>query len=548
MHLLFIDSHGEHYIDANNYSVEGHRIIYCDVSTHSISISIIGESNSELKLRYSLESKRDKIKFFLEIEKYLIAQPKIERSLVYFSHSGCMLALYLLERWNTPYAILNSGKIEKLSHDNWPCIFNADYLLSTDAKNAARFENENYLPAQDIRSFEVNNVSNEMQSSSLMSKQRNLVTGQNILIVSYFFPPFSGVGSARAAYWKTNIPKLSDFNVDVVTAINYFEHDESTMFVPDYREHSVFSKRQNELDHLKDNLINPLGLTWLDSLESYFADFDKNYSYVILTGNPFFHFEFAAFCKEKWNSKIILDYRDPFANNPFMLYSESTKDIVSRYEIRYSRLADLIVSVNIQCIDLLELYDSNIKVIDINNGYDETLVENSKHEIASPDEISFVYAGSLPLRFNPVPFSASLDAKHHFVLAGRISDQKDLLTKYKKVSFSGLLSYSDTHALLNKCQAGIIFDPGEVFMSTTKIFDYISADLDIIILYDEEPYRGSLHDITKHLSGVYWVKNREIEIRSFLSDYKPAENLRVNKNRYSRKHQTTRLIQCLKEL
>ena len=156
----------------------------------------------------------------------------------------------------------------------------------------------------------------------------------NILLIAYFFKPDKKVGALRASYWYENLSSLMDCNVSVVTA-NAESKGEAVHVVP-------LSSMPPKLALNKD-----VGKQWSNDLKLFFeASNIKNPDVVIITGSPFTHFGIGEYLKNKFHSKIILDYRDPFAVNPGFKNTPFKIWVKKLAERRYNRIADGLVTVN----------------------------------------------------------------------------------------------------------------------------------------------------------------------------------------------------------
>jgi hypothetical protein len=110
-----------------------------------------------------------------------------------------------------------------------------------------------------------------------------------------------------------------------------------------------------------------------------------------------------------------------------------------------------------------------------------------------------------------------------------------------------LVTYEELISNLKASDAGIVMTTGEPTMSTTKIFDYVACDLDLIILTKGRPRTGLLHELTSDLEGVYWVRDDPLELESFFQTYRPERLKRKERLRFSRREQAKRLLEMLYE-
>ncbi len=378
---------------------------------------------------------------------------------------------------------------------------------------------------------------------------------RSVLLISYYAEPAQTVAAHRIAYWHEQLPLIAaendeDLTVTLLTAINSYQQRPNVLHIPDF---ANVTDAKNETHGLAAELqhasVNYFSVYWADQIKNYFLEHQElKFDNVILSGNPFYYFDLGSFFKESWGANIILDFRDPFANNPRFTYSNEHKEIVTQLEQRFIQNADYAVSVNHFCLDLLNL-DQPQKGKVIANGYDERVVDSIEAIRTASDnpDICFVYTGSFYADRNPKPFLQELDeSKHRLVHIGRSTAADQDLDQYPALIRYGLMPYSEVIGHCKSMTAGVIFTSGAPFEQTTKIFDYIAADLDLIIITDGDIKTGELHRLTKEMTSVYWVKNVSSEIKQFLAQYKPSRNIRSNRAKFSRKYQTEQLYKLLR--
>ncbi|WP_018998489.1 glycosyltransferase family protein [Hirschia maritima] len=397
-------------------------------------------------------------------------------------------------------------------------------------------------------------TSTQTRHKSEIINAAKVQNAQRTLLISYYTEPSQTVAAHRIKYWHENLPKLAkengeDLTVHLLTANNTYKDRQRVICIPDLGEHNCLNEDTLKLaDYLKKNKINYFSVYWAEHVRQWFLNRpDIQFDSVIISGNPFYYFELGEFFKEQWGAKIVLDFRDPFANNPRFVYSDAHKKIVTDLENQYIENADYALSVNHFCVDLLCLKDKSRGLV-VANGYEEGVVDEVLPIEKQPTDadISFIYTGSFYADRDPKPFLKSLDnTKHELVHIGRISAADEELDQYSTMHRYGLMSYSEVVGYCKSMSAGVIFTSGAAFEQTTKIFDYIAADIDIIIVTDGQVETGELHRLTKDMSGIHWVKNNQAEIKAFLETYKPSKNSRADRQLYSRRHQTKKLLNVL---
>ncbi len=377
---------------------------------------------------------------------------------------------------------------------------------------------------------------------------------QNFLLVSYYMPPAETVAVHRLSYWHQVLPKIAktkgdNVNVSVLTAIESYENDTRYLVVPDRANFNEVDKQTQDLvRECQASKVNYFSAHWAYYVKQYFEQRPHlRFDSIVISGNPFFYFELSEYFKEKWGATVVLDFRDPFANNPRFVYSKAHKELVCRLEDRYLKSADYAISVNKYCLDALRLPNAKMGRI-VANGYDERIVDkiSAKPLRKKSKKINFVYTGSFYQDRNPEPFLKALDeGKHSLIHIGKSTAVDAPFDKYSTIERYGQMPYSDVVGYCKTMDAGVIFTSGKAFEQTTKIFDYIATGIDIILVTDGVIHTGELENLTKNLGGVYWVKNKPSAISSFLKTYKPNKKTRKIATQFSRLKQTEALYKLL---
>ncbi len=510
--------------------------------------------------RYALNiedcQQTDLLKLFRLLEAVLINSGVPDFVYCFDYAVGHKIALYLLETRGVPYIADNLEQLNLHNHfERWPVVFNAHLLHARSELVATRFLNKNFIKPQLVNDSEVFNADIHFPSATTAPggpqiREKPSCKSNNLLMVSYFSEPFRAVGTLRNDYWRDVIPEISDFQVDFVTAINPAQRKETknNLYVPDVGLYSIHidKRHRQQLLNFQAHSIDILGYTWSLALERYFSTVNhKAYEVVLITGNPFQQFRFASFAKSKWGSKIVLDYRDPYANHPRILHPTETR----RLEADFNRQADAIIAVNDVCAKLVET-DSREKIHVIANGYDERFFKDDQQPQIHSNVKRIVYAGSLYDRFNVQRvFSQAKKGELEFHVYGRCSDEiLHEVELNEAVIIHGVIPYPELCRQLNQYDAGIIFTSGDNFESTTKIYDYIAADLSIIILTDGEVRTGQLHEMTRELDGIHWVKNTLSAIKSIFPGIEISKTRQSDKSRYTRFAGTQDLVCILNQI
>lgn len=379
---------------------------------------------------------------------------------------------------------------------------------------------------------------------------------KRILFIAYFFEPFKGVGAQRVSYWAKNINQV-DPNIvcDVITAtpqgeLNYTKEGiRKLYYIPNSGSHDFVCK-----------FIKDEGFSWQKDIKDFFNNkvSDEKYDVIIITGGPFMHFSLAKYFKQKFNSKIILDFRDPFSNNPRFGRQMIKSAVKGIFERKFIKNSDYVVTVNEYCARLMPIKDFK-KVHIIDNGYDERALAYVKKDIgkcivnSENNKIRIVYAGSFYQDSNLINLINAINMQqtsnnfefHH------IGKKSELLNNYK--GFSNIIqhgyhTYGETLNIINSCEIGLILTDGSPQISTTKIFDYIGLEKPILIIADGKLETGNIHLITKDYPMVFWCKNTLEDIKKTLLEIAEIKNMDIefkHKYKYSREFGLKKLIKLI---
>lgn len=372
-----------------------------------------------------------------------------------------------------------------------------------------------------------------------------------ILFIAYYFEPFSGVGAKRISYWAKHLKRVDNTisKCDVITAIPQTEKFDTI--------DSVFYVENTNQGLLRQFIKFDKGASWLYDLKKFVKNNIKqnDYDFVVLTGDPFLHF-FIINDFKKLGIKTIIDFRDPFANNPRgimkdTLVKKAKHFILRNIENYFLSKSDCIITVNQYCVELFENYKKylhKIKVID--NGYDEQIFKNiEKKEYIknlANNIIKFTYAGKLYADRNPQIFFKCLE-KFDDIEFYHIGEQSEYIKEDSKQIFSlGFMTYEQTLENIKKFDLCIMFTSGYSFESTTKIFDYVALNKIILIITDGEIKTGQINNITKNYPYIYWAKNNINEIEKVLikikNEYFNMQEIKFDSYLYSREYGLRQLI------
>ena len=383
-----------------------------------------------------------------------------------------------------------------------------------------------------------------------------LVRGKRILLVAYYAGPCATVGVARPNYWFEEIDRLSGGRTEthLVTAVRPMQPSARIHHVPDW--HGVTVTERDDVrspwvsqfvasEARQAKHVNTLGYFWRIALERYFAASDLHFDVVIISGNPFAYFDFASFAHERWSAQVVLDYRDPFALNPVINYSETARQAAIHIEAGYNFQADLILAVNNDCVARIVGHEEHRKAV-VANGYDERIAAEITPMVLDHQRINLIHAGALnhyrSLDGLIEVLNSDQHCLHHVGAAPKVApgaEERGVLRLH------GRLSYRDTLARVAGADCGIVFLSESGFESTTKVFDYLCFDLDVLVISPDPTPRGPLADIGNAGGKLHWVRNTATDLAVFLEAYVPSPKRPGTGEAYSRAASTRKLLELL---
>jgi len=360
-----------------------------------------------------------------------------------------------------------------------------------------------------------------------------------VLFISYLFEPDSAVGAKRMSYWAQNFKShLPNSTVYLITTTKNPSSNGIDKAI------SVSPKSKSLLSYV----IKDKGVGWKSSIIQVLRENNINdLSHVIISGGPFMQFSITEYLKKEYSAKVVLDYRDPFAINPRFQNSLLKVAIKRFFEHRFNKSADLIISVNDYCLELLTGFEKTkgkYKVIP--NGFNEQLLPEVINQENKNTKLTLIYAGTFYEDRSPVNFLKALQKESSVELA-HIGKPSDYLAESRNVKEFGMRPYDEMLELINKSDVGLIITSGEPFESTTKIYDYIALKKPILVITSGELNSGAIgQDLENY--PVVWCKNNEESIKNAFIELRKLQNITVDSHKYSRKKGLESLIQQLKNL
>lgn len=385
--------------------------------------------------------------------------------------------------------------------------------------------------------------------------------GPRILLVSYFFGASRTVGVQRTNYWHERIPVLwPGAKVTTVTTTPGDYSDGRVLVLPDLGcAHLLdadgrslpWAKAFIETEKLHARNFSTLSYYWRFGLERYFETRDETFDLVILSGNPFAVFDFAAFAKRRWSSRVVLDYRDPFANNPRISYRPEQREWARYVERGYNFQADLLTVVNPNCVPMVEA-DEELRPVIVANGFDERQVRpplpRSREKTGM---VHFVHAGNFYHYNSPEPLIGCLTAdRHRFHHIGNPQGPFPQALTHDAVECHGIVPYDQVLNLISQADCGVVFVSESGFDTPTKMYDYLAHGLDLLIVTHGDLRTGAVAASLEGLEGVHWVSNTEVDLAAFLRTYNPAPSRRDQRltQQFNRQAGTERLLDEIRRL
>lgn len=377
-----------------------------------------------------------------------------------------------------------------------------------------------------------------------------------ILLVAYYAGDCKSVGALRPNYWFEEFDRLSGGRTEthLATAMRPTQAHARLHYVPDLngitltdaedlRARWVSEFVKTEQERVKHS--NTLGYYWRVALERYFQNLALEFDAVIISGNPFANFDFAAFAQARWGARVVLDYRDPFALNPRFKYSAEARSSVTSIEAGYNFQADLILAVNNECAQLVVGHEEHRTAV-VPNGFDDRIAATVTPAALGDGRINFVHAGSFYYYGNVDDLLGALDPRRHCLHhVGRAPEFAPAMLESGRLQLHGLQPYPTALSIVAGADCGLVFLTDSGFESTTKIFDYLCFDLDVLVLSPDDTPRGPLAEFGAAGGKLHWVKNTPEALSRFLASYTPSPRRAGFGERYSRATSARHLLGLL---
>ncbi len=378
-----------------------------------------------------------------------------------------------------------------------------------------------------------------------------------VLLVAYYAGDNPTVGAQRPSYWFDMLEELSggDITVDLATAAPWPEATGRVHHVPDLGPATlapgggaIDSWATAAFTHASGEAYAPtrhVGGYWHVALERYFAARDDHYDVVIITGNPFEYFGFAAWAQDHWYARTVLDYRDPFALNPRRSFTEKSQARAIDWEKGWNMAADVVTIVHEMNRGTVVPSGPDARIDVVRNGWDERTPLPEVLEEREPGPIRVGHAGQFFTMTPPTPLLEVLAAQggelHHM---GRPLEE----THGANVSQYGRLPRPAVLERLATLDLGVAWITSGGAEMPTKVFDYLVAGLDVAILCQGDPTGSALHDLLSEVDGVHFIEDDEGAISQFLAGFAPSPHSPDRAEPFSRRASTLALVSLVREL
>jgi len=256
-----------------------------------------------------------------------------------------------------------------------------------------------------------------------------------ILIITFSFPPYFRVGARR---WEIFAKELAERGRKVVVFTSKSEKikgaadvdlpnlkilrvsarfDESLIaFGKDFKSRLKYKFFKRLYANIDNGNYYDYSIFWKRYFHAEIPEIIKEYNIktVFVTGGPYRYFLYSIKLKERFNVKVVIDYRDPWTTKNGFLKKDQDRLIVERkYERQVLVEADKIIVASKDLEDDIRINFSDIsfqndRIIIIENGIDireGVNVVNDKYfvERKANENLSLVYYGGIGCE------------KHHFL-------------------------------------------------------------------------------------------------------------------------------------
>ena len=400
----------------------------------------------------------------------------------------------------------------------------------------------------------------------------------NILMVSYYYPPYGGSGTFRSLGFSRNLVRFG-WKLSVLTASEY---------LPELRDNSLLSrlpegiriinapvhdpfllwskfklkirKKNNDYKNkhkgipkiVKQSQVKPF-VNFIDQMTRIFKTPDDSIGWffpavkatskislkpdvIYSSAPPFTSHLVGLLLKSRWKVPLVTDFRDPWIDNPFRVYPGKAVDWWDRFlEKLVFKKSDLIIANTSKMAELFKYkypYYIN-KICMINNGFDyEDFVYILPQRDEPKDCILLIHPGTLYGKRNPLKFLHALkriigegyeNLRIKFIGKCEQFENKDIsehvvdMGLEQHVKISPPVSRDEILSLMKGADGLLLFSQGTTLQVPAKLFEYLALDKPVIAIGEKN---SATEDIVGQLSGNhFWAENAVDDIACILKDF-----------------------------
>lgn len=372
----------------------------------------------------------------------------------------------------------------------------------------------------------------------------------NILVISYYFPPHFGAGVQRPLRLVNQLVK-NNWRVSVVSSRIYGGPSDLSLNnkVPDEIQLHCFHDPVERIIAIKPQIASIIrkiftfflfpdrNIFWVLYNRKKILDLLKtnDFDFLFVTAGPFCSAFLGWYLKSRFpNVKFILDYRDAWSNNP-SLKRQKIKPVwfflLPRAEKFINSHADIITTVSSPLVDEI-ICSKPEKIHVLHNGYDPD--DFSTFVKQKSNLYNIFYSGSLYFERNPElfldPFLTFLDnvpSNQHnlisltFIGASRnlyLKKIRDMVPTSVEIHIS---EYVDHTELLYSAQYASLFlllidnVKGSKAVVTGKLFEYMNFNSPILAIVPRDGEASKI--IERSRTGYVFNPGEKTKIVNFLT-------------------------------
>ncbi|MGO1385309.1 MAG: hypothetical protein ACTHU1_11065 [Arachnia sp.] len=464
------------------------------------------------------------------------------------------LALWAAASRGWPFGALINGAAPANTQQAVSLFTAADGFFIPDQDLATKFRSSWPAPVRMIPQEPLTEVVTPLPVQS--TRRESGVT--RLLLVGYYAGPCPTVGVQRINYWFEQFETLSKGRVtaDLVLATPWPDAPPRVHSVRDFGPANLACKQGplppaakalfESSSRLAYPIVKQVAGLWSRRLEEYFNQRDDEYDVVIISGNPFPPFEFARYAEQRWYARTILDYRDPFSLSPRIRLSPEAAHDAEDIERGWNIGASVVTVVNDACAEFVVRGGPDHRIVVIPNGYDERVQIPTRPKERAPGPVRLGHAGQIFPITPPDPLLRALSrigGEFHHIGLPLTTDTSANVINHGRMTRERVLKS------LKNMDCGVAYITESGIETPTKVFDYLAAGLDLLLLYRGQRKDTALASMLTGVNGVYWVLDEEEEIADWLRKYEPARHTDTSRAQpFSRRASTECLIELVLEL